>query len=218
MAFGKPIQRLKTAGEAWFGIVRTLYMLFAFPFLVFIGVVMLASVTHRTDFRAPGDSLGTAIIWAAILLSVGVFFYGRRSRIRTLKSVTAAMRDPAYFSPDEGYEIYQQGAGKYLGIDTRNGTVLYVHRIRKGQVDVVALTMNDWTKCEVEGTNVFRLYTKFVELPRLEIFSPWAERWYDTIGVMRQKQYTNTQAFKQHVHQRLEALERDLNVQIPRLA
>ncbi|PYD15937.1 plasmid IncI1-type surface exclusion protein ExcA [Pseudomonas savastanoi] len=219
MAFSKPIQRLKTPGEAWLGIVRTLYMLFAFPFLLFFGVAMLAMTTSsRTNHRLPGDELGTALIWAAILLSVGIFAYGIRSRKRTLKSITAALRDPAYFSPDEGYEIYQQGAGKYLGIDTRNGTILYVHRIRKGEVDVVALTMNDWTKCEVEGTNIFRLFTQFTDLPRLEIFCPWAERWYDTIGVMRQKQYTNAQAFKQHVHHRLEALERDLNVQIPRLA
>lgn len=219
MAFSKRVQRLQTPGEAWLGIFKTLYTLFAFPVLLLFGIAMLAMTTSsRTNHRLPGDELGTALIWVAILLSVGIFFHGIRSRKRTLHSITAAMRDPAVFSPDEGFEFYQQRAGKYLGIDTRNGTILYVHRIRKGQVDVVALTMNDWTHNEVEGTNIFRIFTQFTDLPRLEILCPWAGRWYDTLGVMRQKQYPNAEGFKQHVRDRLEVLERDLNVQIPRLA
>lgn len=219
MAFSKPVQRLKTAKEAWVGIVRTLYMLFAFPVLLLMGIAMLAMTTSsRSNHRLPGDGLGTMIIWAAILLSLGIFVHGIRSRKRILTSITAAMRDPGYFSPSEGYEYFQQNAGKYLGIDTRNGTILYVHRIRKGQVDVVALTMNDWTNCEVEGRNIFRLYTRFVDLPRIEINTPWAERWYDTIGAMKHKQYSTPEPFPLRVAKLVEKLERENDIQIPRLA
>lgn len=219
MAFSKPIQRLKTPGEAWSGIIRTLYMFFAFPVLLLMGIAMLAMTTSsRSNHRLPGDLLGTTILWVAIFLSVGVFIFGIRNRRQILKNITAAMRDQEYFAPSEGYEYFQQSAGKYLGIDTRNGTILYVHRIRQGQVDVVALTMNDWTNCEVEGRNIFRLYTRFVDLPRLEINTPWAERWYDTIGAMKHKQYSTPEPFPLHVAKLVEKLERENDIQIPRLA
>ncbi|EPM65638.1 putative exclusion-determining protein [Pseudomonas syringae pv. theae ICMP 3923] len=214
MAFSKSVQRLKTPREAWLGIIRTLYMLFGFPFLLFIGLVLVIPDTSRV----PGETLGASIIWTGILLSIGIFFSGVFSRRRLLNDTTDALRDPAYFSPGEGYEFFQQKAGKYLGIDTRNGTILYVHRIRKGQVDVVALTMDDWTNCEVEGTNIFRLYTKYSDVPRLEIKTPWAERWYDTIGAMKHKQYSTPRPFSMYVAEHIEKLERDNNIHIPKVS
>lgn len=208
------VQRLKTAREAWFGIIKTLYMMFGLPFLLLMGLVMLIPESNPI----PGEKLGAVIIWAGVFLSVGLFCYGVINRRKLLKRTVDALRDPAYFDPDEGYEIYQQGSGKYLGIDKTNGTILYVHSIRKGQMDILALKMGEWTNREVEGTNIFRLYTKYVDLPRIEIGTPWAQRWYDTLGAMEHKQYSTPKPFKQFVYDRIELLERDLNVHIPRLA
>ncbi len=206
------VQRLKTAKEAWFGVVRTLYMLFALPFLLFIGVVMFFIMG-----RVPGDVLGTAIIWAGILISIGLFAYGMWSRLRLLSNITSSIRDADLFSPAEGLEYYQQREGKYLGIDTNNGTILYVHRIRKGEVDVVGLSVDDWTRREVEG-NMLRLYTKFPDLPCIEISSPWAKLWYDTLGAMEHRRSGASQYFPQYVREHAEALEQEHQIHIPRLA
>ncbi|WP_032641944.1 plasmid IncI1-type surface exclusion protein ExcA [Pseudomonas syringae group genomosp. 3] len=214
-------QRLRTGRETLIWLIKLAYMLLAFPFLLLIGIVMFFSVTsEHSRGRVPGDVLGTLIIWAAILIPVGIFIYGVLSRRRLLKRVTRAIKSPQFFNPDPTHEIYHEGDGKYLGIDTKNGTILYVHRIRKGQLDVVALTMDDWTNREVEGKGILRLYTKHPDLPRIEIGTPLAQLWYDTLGAMehKQKQYSTPQPFNRYVHDRLEALERDLNVQIPRLA
>lgn len=213
------IQRLKSVKETLSEVVRTLYMLFGFPFLLLIGVLMFFTLTSGSSMSNGSDvKLGAVLIWAGIFLSIGIFVRGARSRQRILKTATAAFRDPAYFDPDEGYEMYQQASGKYLGIDKTNGTILYIHSIRKGQMDVMALTMDEWTNREVEGANIFRLYTKYADLPRIEIRTAWAQRWYDTLGAMQHKQYSTPKPFKQYVHDRLETLERELNVHIPRLA
>ncbi|GKQ49137.1 hypothetical protein [Pseudomonas syringae] len=47
------VQRLKTAKEGWFWIVKIFYMLFAFPFLLLMGVAMLFIVNSEHS-RAPG--------------------------------------------------------------------------------------------------------------------------------------------------------------------
>lgn len=133
------------------------------------------------------------------------------------QKITAYLRDSAYYAPEIGYEMYRQGEGKYLGIDKKNGTILYVHRIRKGQVDVVGLTMDDWTNREVEG-NMFRLNTKFPDLPRIEIATPWAQRWFDTLGAMEYQKTNVAKPFAQHVRDQIEKLESDFKIQIPRLA
>ncbi|KWT07152.1 plasmid IncI1-type surface exclusion protein ExcA [Pseudomonas amygdali] len=214
------VQRLKTAKEGWFWIVKIFYMLFAFPFAVLVGVPSLfiaSSLIEEKDFTTLGFC---SMLWLGVLIPMGIFIYGVLSRRRLLKRVTRAIKSPQFFNPDPTHEIYHEGDGKYLGIDTKNGTILYVHRIRKGQVDVVALTMDDWTNREVEGKGILRLYTKHPDLPRIEIGTPLAQLWYDTLGAMehKQKQYSTPQPFNRYVHDRLEALERDLNVQIPRLA
>lgn len=212
------VQRLKTAKEGWVGIVKSLYMFFAFPFLLFIGVVMFFMVTSGKSMgRVADDALGTVIIWAVIIISIGIFAYGVWSRNRLLKKITASLLNSAYFAPEVGYEMYCQGEGKYLGIDKKNGTILYVHRIRKGQVDVVGLTMDDWTNREVEG-NMFRLNTKFPDLPLIEIATPWAQRWFDTLGAMEYKKTNVAKPFAQYVRDQIEKLESDFQIQIPRLA
>ncbi|WP_183136534.1 plasmid IncI1-type surface exclusion protein ExcA, partial [Pseudomonas amygdali] len=134
------VQRLKTAKEGWFWIVKIFYMLFAFPFAVLVGVPSLfiaSSLIEEKDFTTLGFC---SMLWLGVLIPMGIFIYGVLSRRRLLKRVTRAIKSPQFFNPDPTNEIYHEGDGKYLGIDTKNGTILYVHRIRKGQVDVVALT------------------------------------------------------------------------------
>ncbi|MEL5616112.1 plasmid IncI1-type surface exclusion protein ExcA [Serratia marcescens] len=211
------VQRLKTTREGWAWVFKILYMVLALPCLLFLA---LASLLTLSDVLKSGDLYQLffyGLIWAAILIPVAIFTKQVISKRRILKVITNDIKDPEYFMPEQGYEMYHEGDGKYLGIDIKRGTILYVHRIRKGEVDVVGLDMKDWTNREVEG-KMFRLYTKLPELPRIEIATPWAQRWFDTLGSMEFKQYQPAMPFSEYVDIHREQLERENHIAIPRLA
>ncbi|WP_439041093.1 plasmid IncI1-type surface exclusion protein ExcA [Serratia bockelmannii] len=211
------VQRLKTTREGWAWVFKILYMVLALPCLLFLA---LASLLTLSDVLKSGDLYQLffyGLIWAAILIPVAIFTKQVISKRRILKVITNDVKDPEYFMPEQGYEMYHEGDGKYLGIDIKRGTILYVHRIRKGEVDVVGLDMKDWTNREVEG-KMFRLYTKLPELPRIEIATPWAQRWFDTLGSMEFKQYQPAIPFSEYVDIHREQLERENHIAIPRLA
>ncbi|EIV2915490.1 TPA: plasmid IncI1-type surface exclusion protein ExcA [Serratia marcescens] len=211
------VQRLKTTREGWAWVFKILYMVLALPCLLFLA---LASLLTLSDVLKSGDLYQLffyGLIWAAILIPVAIFTKQVISKRRILKVITNDVKDPEYFMPEQGYEMYHEGDGKYLGIDIKRGTILYVHRIRKGEVDVVGLDMKDWTNREVEG-KMFRLYTKLPELPRIEIGTPWAQRWFDTLGSMEFKQYQPAMPFSEYVDIHREQLERENHIAIPRLA
>ncbi|WP_044424064.1 plasmid IncI1-type surface exclusion protein ExcA [Pseudomonas savastanoi] len=211
-------QRLRTGKETWVWLFKLAYMLLAFPFLLFIGVVTFFMALGYTGAEKVETIEFSMLIWAAVLIPTGIFIYGVLSRRRLLKRVTRVIKSPQFFNPDPTNEIYHEGDGKYLGIDTQNGTILYVHRIRKGQVDVVALTMDDWTNREVEGKGILRLYTKHPDIPRIEIGTPLAQLWYDTLGAMEHKQYSTPRPFSMYVAEHIEKLERDNNIHIPKVS
>lgn len=211
------VNRLNTRKEFWTFVIKTAYLIAGLPFLLFIGIVMLIAVTSdRTTHRVPGDTLGTILIWLAILIPVGVFIYRTVNRRRILKKAVQMIRAPSYYFPLPEHEMYNYGDCKYLGIDIRNGTILYIHKVRAGQMDVVGMSMSDWTAKEVTG-NLFKLYTKFPELPMLLIGTPWAKRWYDTLDAMTTKHYSTPLPFSEYVQDHVETLENRFNVHIPPL-
>lgn len=207
------VQRLKTPREFWLWVVKFAYLLIAVPALSCIGVAFFFMALSESGPLQTTDFTLSAFALAGVIGPCGLMMQGVLARRRVLKSITAALRSPNYFWPAEGYEQYHEGDGKYLGIDTERGTVLYVHHIRKGQVDVIALTMNDWTNREVDG-KTFRLYTKLPELPRIEINTPWAQRWFDTLGAMEFKQYSTPLPFAEYVEGHREQIQEALSVRI----
>ncbi|WP_060445497.1 plasmid IncI1-type surface exclusion protein ExcA [Serratia marcescens] len=211
-------QRMKTAKEGWFFLFKLAYGLLALPFLLFVALIYtFMSFDSGLGSQQGNAIIFTSIVWAAVIIPVGVFFFSVINKRRLLKIITNDIKHPDYFMPEQGYEMFHEGDGKYLGIDIKRGTILYVHRIRKGEVDVVGLDMKDWTNREVEG-KMFRLYTKLPELPRIEISTPWAQRWFDTLGSMEFKQYQPAMPFSEYVDIHREQLERENHIAIPRLA
>ncbi len=212
------VQRLKSPKEGWFQVVKITYRLIALPFLLFMGTMSLLVLPSAEPGQDTYDSLAlVAMFWIPVIIPLMMFIVSFRGRSKLLKSITRALKSKELFLPDEAFEFFLVNDGKYLGIDTRNGTILYIHIIRKGHVDVVGLTMGDWTNRELEG-NKLRLYTKFPELPCIEISTPWAQRWYDTMGAMEYKRFDTPKPFGQHVNEHVEALERVNNICIPKLA
>lgn len=210
------VNRMKTRKEFWFFLIKIAYMLIGLPFLLIAGTVMLLTLPQQSS-RVPGDVEGTILIWAAILIPIGIFIYRVFSRNSLLKKIVKSLRTSDYFSPNENHELYHPGDCKYLGIDIRNGTILYVHKIRSGQMDVIGLTMTDWTAKEVQG-NIFRLYTRIPELPMIQIGTPWAKNWYDTLDAMANKNYSTPVPFSQYVSEQIDTLKRKYRVYIPTLA
>lgn len=199
-----------------FFLLQLAYILLALPFLLIIGTLMLLAMPP--EHNRPDDIVqGTILIWMGVIIPVGIFFFRVIKKSRFLKRAVNSLRSPEYFSPESIHEMYHEGDCKYLGIDIKNGTILYIHRIRKGQMDVIGMNLGDWTQRELEG-NILRLYTKFPELPRIEFSTPWAQRWYDTLGAMEYKRYEHSQRFSDYVKSRVEQLERDNKVQISKLA
>lgn len=211
------VQRLKTAREKWFGLIKTAY-LFTFPFLVILGVITLLMAFSFTGVDRTETFQFSMLVWIGVLIPLAMFIHGVVSRHRLLKRITRSMKDPQYFWPSAGYEIYHKGDGKYLGIDTNKGTLLYIHRIRKGQVDVLGLTVNDLTELELVGNGLLRLYTKHPELPCIEIGTPWAKLWCDTLGAMEHRQPQTPLPFREYVNDYIDTLEQANRVHIPRFA
>lgn len=212
------VQRLQSRKEGWLHIAKALYLFIALPFLLIVGTLSLLVMPGSTPGRETIDGLKlVAMFWIPIIIPMTYFYMEYRSRRRLLKRVVSTLKDQNVFFPQEGFEFSLPQRGTYFGIDTRNGTILYIQQIRKGQLDVVGLDMKDWTQREVEGTKL-RLYTKLVELPRIEIPTLNAERWYDTLGAMEHRRYSTPVPFSQYVSQHVEALERDNKIHIPKLA
>lgn len=211
------MQRLKTAKEVCAWLMKMGYMVL-FPFLVVIGGITLYALNSpRAEAKIDGLPLFALLVWAAVLIPAGIFVCRLFSRRRLLRNITASLRQRDYFDPDSAHEVYHDGEGKYLGIDINNGTILYVHKIRNGAVDVVAMNMSDWVGSEVEGQTL-RLFTKLPELPRIEIVTPWAQRFSDTLGVLIIKHRGSSSPFSSHVFRQLDRLEREFDIQIPRFA
>lgn len=211
-------KRIRTGREYFFWMIGVIYGVLALPFLLLFGIGMLWMVlSTEADQRIVEYEYLTAIIWTGILVPLFFFVRSVLGKRQTLKKLTSSLKQGNYFDPNAENEMYHEGEGKYLGIDIRNGTVLYIHRIRKGQVDVIGMNLGDWTQRELEG-NILRLYTKFPELPRIEFSTPWAQRWYDTLGAMEHKRYEHSQRFSEYVNSHVEQLERDNKVQISKLA
>ncbi len=209
-------QRLKTGKEFTFFLIKLAYGIVALPCLLILGLLSLFALNgaSRTDSYI---YILVGMIWMGVIIPVAVFFFHVLKKRRLLKIITNDIKNPDFFMPEHGYEMFHEGDGKYLGIDIKRGTILYVHRIRKGEVDVIGLDMNDWTNREVEG-KMLRLYTKLPELPRIEIATPWAQRWFDTLGSMEFKQYQPAMPFSEYVDIHREQLERENHIAIPRLA
>lgn len=210
------INRLNTRTEFWLFLIKIAFILIGFPFLLFIGIVLLLTLPQQSS-RVPGDVEGTILVWSIILATVAIFVYRINTRRKLLRSVVSNLRSQNYFSPNENHEVFHAGDCKYFGIDIRNGTILYVHKIRSGQMDVIGLSMSDWTAKEVQG-NVFRLYTRNPELPMIQIGTRWAKQWFDTLDAMTTNQYSTPTPFPQYVNGQIDTLKSKYLVYIPKLA
>jgi hypothetical protein len=118
----------------------------------------------------------------------------------------------AFFNPrDSMLEVCNAG-GDYLGIDTTNGTLLYIRLIRRGVVDIIGLTLSDLTRRRVEGKSTLRLYTRFTDLPCITVKTAYAQHFFDVIGAMESRQYALPEPFGKYVEGKIKDVEQEFGV------
>ncbi|WP_336732218.1 plasmid IncI1-type surface exclusion protein ExcA [Pantoea ananatis] len=190
----KTVRRHDNWFDSIWALTRVLYYFLGLPCLVFLG---LASIIIYSGNEPGGHDPNMAylffIVWMGILIPLGYRRFCITRRRRQLKKMVALLTSDARFSPLKQHQVMDAGRGKYLGIDTRSGNILYVHMVKKGVVDVIGLTKRDWTERELEGSTL-RINTKMPEVPVLSINAhpTVSKELFNTLGAMSHNSYAES--------------------------
>ena len=217
----KKIQRHDSKAESLWVVIKFLYYFLALPCLLFFAAASLMIYFGKQ----PGghDDTGMAsffiLVWIALVIPWGLRRYGKASRRNKLKKMVTMLSSPERFSPQKHHQVMDASRGKYLGIDTKSGNILYIHMVKKGIVDVIGLTMRDWTDRELEG-GTLRLNTKNPEVPVLSINAHpiVAKELFDTIGAMSHSSYSEAfpkEPWPLHVNIQSQFVQFEHNVVVP---
>lgn len=185
------VQRHDKPKDVLWALTRILYYFLALPYLCFLAFGTLVALFGNTMGRPNGELyLFSLLVWAGILIPLGYRRFSIVQRRRQLKKMVALLTSDERFSPLKQHQVMDAGRGKYLGIDIKSGNILYIHMVKKGVVDVIGLTMRDWTERELEGSSL-RINTKNPEVPVLSVnaHSTVARELFNTLGAMGHNSY-----------------------------
>ena len=213
--------------DNWFDFIcaltRVVYYFLALPCLVFLALASLVGILGNTMVRTDGGYyLFSALLWAAIIIPLGYRRISIINRRRQLHKMVALLTSDERFGPQKQHQTLDAGRGKYLGIDTKRGNILYIHMVKKGIVDVIGLTMRDWTDSELEA-GTLRVKTKNPDVPELSInVHPILGReLLNTLGAMSHNSYSESfpkEPWPLHVGIQSRFLEFEHNVVVPQAA
>ncbi|HBH6890066.1 TPA: plasmid IncI1-type surface exclusion protein ExcA [Serratia marcescens] len=222
----KTVQRHDSKNENLWTIIKFVYYFLALPCLIFLGIAM-AFIAYGT---ATGKTTGAdaqfysvaIVVWSLAIIPLLVRRYGKSSRKRQLNKIVNLLTSAERFNPQKQHQVLDAGRGKYLGIDTKHGTMLYIHMVKKGFVDVIGLTMDDWTGSEVEGSTL-RIKTKNPDVPELSINAhpTVTSQLLNTLGAMSHNSYSEPvpkEPWPLHVGIQSRFVEFEHNVVVPQAA
>lgn len=191
----KSVQRHDSKAENMWLVVRFVYYFLALPCLIFFAAasIMIYLGKQPGGHDDPGMAGFFVLVWIALIVPLAYRHYGKVSRRRQLKKIVVLLTSKERFSPLKQHQVMDAGRGKYLGIDIRSGNILYIHMVKKGFVDVIGLTMRDWTERELEGSTL-RINTKIPEVPVLSInvHPTVAKELFNTLGAMSHNSYVES--------------------------
>ncbi|MGG6101260.1 MULTISPECIES: plasmid IncI1-type surface exclusion protein ExcA [Pantoea] len=190
----KTVQRHDNWLDYIWAITRVAYYFLGLPSLLFIALASIIVYSSKGPTE-PDAGMGFffILVWCGILLPLGFRRLSIIRRRRQLKKMVALLTSDTRFSPQKQHQVMDAGRGKYLGIDTRYGNILFIHMVKKGVVDVIGLTMRDWTDRELEGSTL-RINTKNPDVPVLSINAhpTVTKELYNTLSAMSHKRYTES--------------------------
>lgn len=212
--------------DNWFdftwSLMRVLYYFLALPCLFLLALATLVGIFGNTMVRADGSYyLFSLLIWAAILIPLSYRRFSIISRRRQLKRMVAQLTSDARFGPSKQHQVLDAAQGKYLGVDIKSGNILYIHMVKKGLVDVIGLTMRDWTERELEGSTL-RINTRNPEVPVLSINAHplVTKELFSTLGAMSHNSYPESfpnEPWPLHVGIQSRFVEFEHNVVVPQV-
>lgn len=219
----KPVQRHDSKKENVWVVIKFIYYFLALPCLVFFAgaSLMIYFGKQPGGHDDPGMAAFFIMVWIALVVPLAIRRYGKVSRRRQLKKMVALLTSNERFSPQKQHQVFDAGRGKYLGIDTTHGNILYIHIVKKGIVDVIGLTMKDWTDRELEA-GTLRLNTKKPEVPVLSINAHpiVAKDLFSTLGAMSHKSYSESfpqEPWSEYVGRQSRFVEFEHNVVVPQV-
>lgn len=187
----KTVQRHDNWLDYIWALTRVLYYFLGLPSLIFIAIASVIIYSSKGPTE-PGVGMGFffILVWCGILLPLGFRRFGIIRRRRQLKKIVSMLTSAERFSPLKQHQVMDAGQGKYLGIDIKSGNILFIQMVKKGVVDVIGLTMRDWTDRELEDSTL-RLKTKKPEVPVLSVnaHSTVARELFNTLGAMSHNSY-----------------------------
>ena len=227
--------RLISAKQVWLKALFRTYMILGFPCALLISipsVLMAPSLLRNEAYLTLSFFI---MIWAGVVVPLIYILISRFFRLRCLNRIAAMLSRPDRFSPQKQHQVMDVGGGKYFGIDTRHGTLLYIHRVKKDVIDVIGyihrvkkdvidvigLSMKDWTRRQLEGS-ALRLYTRMPDMPVLSIHAhPSVARvLFDTLDAMSHNHYDDPfpDAWPEYVKQQSRFIEFEHDVVVPQVA
>lgn len=218
----KTVQRHDNWIDITWALTRVLYYFLALPCLAFLALAsIIIYSSNEPGGHDPDMFYLFLLIWMAIILPLGHRRLGVIRRRRQLKQMVALLTSDERFNPQKQHQILDAGHGKYLGIDIKHGNILYIHMVKKGVVDVIGLTMRDWTERELEGSTL-RLNTKNPQVPVLSINAhpTVAKELFSTIGAMSHNSYSESfpqEPWPEHVGRQSRFVEFEHDVVVPQV-
>lgn len=220
----KTVQRHDSKTENLWTLVKFIYYFLALPCLVFFAAASLIIYLGKQP-GGHGDPAMAGffiLVWVALILPLGLRRYGKASRKTKLKKMVEMLSSIERFSPEKQHQVFDASRGKYLGIDVQRGTILYIHMVKKGMVDVIGLKMKDWTDRELEGS-ALRIFTRMPQVPVLSIYAhpTVTTRLFDTLGAMSHNSYSEPfpkEPWPLHVGIQSRFVEFEHNVVVPQAA
>lgn len=219
----KTVQRHDSWKDISSALVRTLYYFIALPGLLFLAFALI--IVYSGPVLGGIDSsfnIFAVLIFSAIIFPLGYRRYNTVRRRRQLKKMVSLLTSGERFSPQKQHQVLNAGQGKFLGIDTKHGTILYIHMFKKGIVDVAGLSMDDWSDSELEGSTL-RVKTKNPDLPELSINAhpTVTKELFNTLGAMSHISYSEPfpkEPWPLHIGIQSRFVEFEHNVVVPQAA
>lgn len=205
-------------------VLSGMYLFFAFPFHIPIGLYAIYNFQELMNSRFQQDRILTILIILSLILTISIIISSIYRQKKNLKVFTSYFRE-VYFNEALPSNIAKSWTGlAYLALDTKNGTILYINHpdttifnfFVPKDVRVMGFGMYDWKSVEVEG-NTLRIYTGMPELPIVSISTGKANELFEKINAMRSKNWSyefNIPGYVEHQAQKI-AEENGINLVLP---
>lgn len=214
------IQREVTGQDAFQALVKAVYYFLILPCALILAAMTLSIFFSNSHYKLyTSDYFLLALLYAVIIVPLGIRFYNVRNRRLRLEKIVAQLSRQDRFFPQSQHQILDAAKGKYLGVDTRHGTILYIHMLREDVIDIIALTTADWANHQQEESWL-RIYTRQPDIPVLSIYTHQdiARRLFDTLSAMSSNSYSEPfpdEPWAEYVGHQSNLVEYQYNVAVP---